>query len=125
MHGKDLFVNDGCNWQTVEAVGEGFPQLDVVPTLALIIKSVYAVDGGTFVVAAQDEKVFRILDLVCEKEADGFERLLATVDVVAQEEVIGLWRKSSVLEQSQKIVILPMDISTNLSFLSARDIMKI
>ena len=44
MHGEDLLVNDGGNGQAVEAVGEGLPQLDVVSSLALIVKTVDAVD---------------------------------------------------------------------------------
>jgi len=31
---EDLLVNDGGYGETVETVGEGFPQLDVVATLA-------------------------------------------------------------------------------------------
>jgi hypothetical protein len=34
VHGEDLLVNDSSDWQTVEAVGKGLPQLDVVTTFA-------------------------------------------------------------------------------------------
>jgi hypothetical protein len=34
MHRKDLFVNDGGDWQAVETVGERLPELDVVPSFA-------------------------------------------------------------------------------------------
>ena len=34
MHAEDLLVHDGRHGQAVEAVGEGLPQLDVVPPLA-------------------------------------------------------------------------------------------
>jgi hypothetical protein len=44
------------------------------------------------VIAAQDEEVFGIFDLVGEEEADDLERLLASIDVVAEEEVVGLCR---------------------------------
>jgi hypothetical protein len=44
------------------------------------------------VVASEDEEVLRVFDLVGEEEADGLERLLASVDVVAEEEVVGFWR---------------------------------
>jgi hypothetical protein len=73
VHGEDLLVDDGGNGQAVEAVGEGLPQLDVVAALALVIEAVYAVDGGALVVAAQDEEVLRVLDLVRQKQADGLE----------------------------------------------------
>jgi hypothetical protein len=66
------------------------------------------------VVAAEDEEVLRVLDLVCEQKADGLERLLAAVDVVAEEEVVGLWRESAVLEETEQIVVLAVNISANL-----------
>lgn len=34
MHRKDLLIDDRCDWETVEAIGKRFPQLDVEPTLA-------------------------------------------------------------------------------------------
>ena len=36
--------------------------------------------------------------------------LLAAVHVVAEEQVVGLWREAAVLEQSQQIVVLPVDV---------------
>lgn len=51
MHGEDLLVDDGCDWQTVETVRERLPQLDVVPPLTFIIEAVDPVDRRTLVVA--------------------------------------------------------------------------
>lgn len=72
MHGEDLLVNDCSNRETVEAVGEGLPELDVIPSLALVVEAVDPVDGRALVVAAQNEEVFRVLDLVRQEQADGF-----------------------------------------------------
>ena len=83
VHCENLLINDGCNWEAVEAVGKRLPQLNVVPALAFVIESVDSVDGGAFVVASKDEEVFRVFDLVSQQQADGFEGLLAPVDVVA------------------------------------------
>ena len=66
MHGENLLVNDGGNGQAVEAVGKCLPQLDVVASLALIVETVNAVDGSALVVAAEDEEVLGVLDLVCQ-----------------------------------------------------------
>ena len=114
VHGEDLLVDDGGNGQAVEAVGEGLPQLDVVSSLALIVETVDAVDRGTLVVTAEDEEVLGVLDLVGEEQADGLERLLATVDVITKEEVVGLRRETTVLEQTQEVVVLAVDITTDL-----------
>ena len=67
---------------------EGLPQLDRVAPLALVVEAVDAVDRRALVVAAQQEEVLRVLDLVREQQADALERCFAAVDVVAQEEVV-------------------------------------
>lgn len=114
MHSEDLLIDDGGNGQAVEAVGERLPQLDVVATLALVVEAVDAVDGRALVVAAQDEEVFRVLDLVREEQANGLERLLATVHVVAEEEIVSLGREAAILEKAEQVVILSMDVTTDL-----------
>jgi hypothetical protein len=114
VHSEDLLVNDGCNGQAVEAVGECLPQLDVVATLALVVEAIDAVDGRALVVAAQDEEVLGKLDLVREEQADGLERLLATIYVVAEKEVVGLGREAAILKEAEQVVVLPMDIAANL-----------
>ena len=118
MHCEDLLINDSGDWKTVEAVCEGLPQLDVVSSFALIVEAVDTVDGGTFVVATQNEEVFWILDLVCQKQADCLEGLLATVHVVAKEEVVGLGWESPVLEQAEQVIVLTVYITTDLASLA-------
>jgi hypothetical protein len=114
VHGEDLLIDDSSNGQAVEAVGERLPQLDVVSPLALVVESVDTVDGRALVVTAENEEVLGVLDLVCEEQADGLEGLLATVDVVAKEEVVGLGGETAVLEQTEQIVVLAVDISADL-----------
>ena len=114
MHCENFLVDDSSNWQAVEAVGEGFPQLDVVAALAFIVETIDAVDGGALVVATENEEVLWVLDFVGKEKADGLKRLLSAVDVVTKEEVIGFWWESSVLEESEEIVVLSVDITANL-----------
>lgn len=114
MHGENLLINDGSNGQAVEAVGKGLPELNVVAALALVIEAVDAVDGRALVVAAENEEVFGVLDLVGEEKADGLKGLLATVDVVAEEEVVGLGREATVLEETEEVVVLAVDITADL-----------
>lgn len=115
VHGEDLLVDDSGDGQAVETVGEGLPQLDVVTTLALVVKTVDAVNRGALVVAAQDEEVLRILDLVGQEEADGLERLLSAINVVAKEEVVRLGREPAILEQAEQVIVLPVDITADLT----------
>ena len=64
VHGEDLLIDDGGNGQAVEAVGESLPKLDVIPPFALIVEAIQTVDTRALMVATQNEKVLRILDLV-------------------------------------------------------------
>jgi hypothetical protein len=73
VHSEDLLVDDSGDGKAVKAVGEGFPELDVVATLAFVVEAVDPVDRGTFVVTAENEEVLRVLDLVCKQQADGLE----------------------------------------------------
>jgi hypothetical protein len=98
VHGEDLLVDDSGNRQTVEAVCERLPQLDIVPSFALVVEAVDTIDGSALVIATENEEVLRILDFVREQETDGLEGLFATVHIVAQEEVVGLRWESAVLE---------------------------
>lgn len=65
-------------------------------------------------IAAENEEVLWVLDLVCEQQADSFQRLFSSVYIVAEEEVVGLGREATVFEKSEKIVVLTVDVTTNL-----------
>ena len=71
VHSEDFLVDDGGDGQAVEAVRKCLPQLNVVSSLTLIVETVDAVDAGALVVAAKDEEVLGVLDLVREEQADG------------------------------------------------------
>jgi hypothetical protein len=40
--------------------------------------------------------------------------LLASVDIVSKEEIVGFWGEATILEQTEKIIVLAMDIATDL-----------
>lgn len=73
MHSKNLFVNNSCDRETVEAVRKGFPQLDVVPPLAFVVKPVDTIDGSTFVITSENEKILGVFDLIGKKQTDCLE----------------------------------------------------
>ena len=111
---ENLLVDDCRAWKTVETVRKGLPQLDPEASLALIVKAVDAVDAGALMVAAQHEAVLGVLDLVREKQADRLKTLLASVDVVAEENVVGLGGEAAVLKEAQQVVVLAVDVPADL-----------
>ena len=58
-----LFIHQGSNRKTVEAICENLPEPHIVPPLALIIEPVYPVNGCTFVITTEQEEIFWVLDL--------------------------------------------------------------
>jgi len=79
--------------------------------LTLIVEPIDAVDRSTLMVAPEQEKVLWVFDLVGQQKADGFQGLLPSIHVVAQEKVVCLWREATILEQPQQVCVLPMDIT--------------
>ena len=82
--------------KTVKTVCEGLPQLDTVPSLALVIKPIYPatqmhniyiiytphplpVDAGSLVVASEKKDVLRVLHLVGQNETYSLQRHLTSV----------------------------------------------
>eukprot|EP01044_Picomonas_judraskeda_P009871 COSAG03_NODE_1234_length_4497_cov_83.406810_5_plen_109_part_00 len=71
-----------------------------------VVEAVDAVDRRALVVAAQHEEILGVPDLVTQEQHDHLDALLPAVDVIAQEEVVRLWRVAAKLEQSQQIGVL-------------------
>ena len=52
MHGEDLLVDDGRNRQTIETIGKGLPEFDVIAPLAFVVEAIDSIDRRAFVIAA-------------------------------------------------------------------------
>jgi len=111
VHADDLLVDQRGDGQAVEAVCERLPNANVVPAFALVVEPVDTVDRGALVVASQQEEVLWVLYLVCEQQTHRLQRLLPTVHVVAQEQVVRVWGEPAVFEQSQQIEELAMHVA--------------
>ena len=111
MHAENLLINERCDGEAVEDVAEDSPESNGVSTLALIVEAIDAIDLSALVIASQEEEVLGVLDLVAEEKADCLDRLLSTVDVVTEEKIVGLRWEPTILEDSQKIVVLSVHIT--------------
>jgi len=65
-------------------------------------------------VSTEDEEVFRVFDLVRQQQADGLERLLASVDVISKEQVVRFGRETTVLEETEEVVVLTVNVTADL-----------
>lgn len=82
MNTEDLVVHNSCHRKAIKALDELLPQFQGVPSLALIVETVYPVNRTALVVTAQEEKVLWVLYLVGEQKADHLQVLLTSIDVV-------------------------------------------
>ena len=103
VHAQNLVVNQGCNGHAVEDILELFPSLDWKAAFAFVVEAINAVDLTTFVISAQQEKVFLVLDFVREQQNDRLQRLTTSVYVVTKEKVVGFGREPAIFKQSQQI----------------------
>lgn len=62
-------------------------------------------------IATQQEKVLWVFDLVGQKQADGLQRLLPSIHVVTQEQVVTLWGEASVFKEPEQIIVLAVDVA--------------
>mmetsp|Transcript_32165 Transcript_32165/g.76471 ORF Transcript_32165/g.76471 Transcript_32165/m.76471 type:complete len:90 (+) Transcript_32165:891-1160(+) len=62
-------------------------------------------------ISTEEEKVFRVFDLIGQKQRYGFKTLFATVNIVSKEKIVCFRRKTSIFKQTKQITILAMDVS--------------
>ena len=101
MHTEYFLIDEGGDRQAIEAICERFPDAYIQTPLALVVKPVHTIDSCRFVIAAQQKEILRILYLVSKQEANSLDGLLATVDIVAEKKIVGVWGEPTILKKSQ------------------------
>ena len=111
MDAKDLVVNYCRDGEVVEYLGEGAPDVErAVLADALIVEAVDLRDEAGLVVAPEEGDPVLVADLEGEQHEEGFDAVPAAVDVVPEEDVVGVGRVAADLEQLQQVVELPVDV---------------
>ena len=64
-------------------------------------------------VASQDSNFWGVLDFEGKQEAIGLDALSSSINIVPKEKIGRLWRKPTVFEQSEHVVVLSVYIPTN------------
>ena len=99
MNAENLIVYYSCYRETVEALDKLFPQLQRIPSFALVIKSVNLGNGLTFMVTSQQEDTLRIFDFISHEQTDRFNTEFASIHVVTKEKIVRKWRMLSCIQE--------------------------
>jgi len=114
VQAEDLIVDKGGEREVVEKIREGFPHVGIsILSEAFIVESVHLSDLAGFVIATENRNALRIPNLQGDKQSHSLHREIATIDVVAHEEIIGIWVGSANLEQLHQVMELTVYISAN------------
>jgi hypothetical protein len=103
VHAQNLFIDEGSHREAVKTLGKYFPETNIEPTFALVVETINSINRRTFVVSPQQEKVLRVLNFISQKKADGLQTLLPAINIIPQEQIVGLGWKSTILKKPQKI----------------------
>ena len=99
MQTENLTVHKCCQWKVVKEVSEIFPNIGVsIFSQAFVIKSIHLGNLPTFVISSKNGDSGAKSDLECDKEGDSLHAVVASVHVVAHEQVVGVGGLASNLE---------------------------
>ena len=114
MKTEYLVFDNSREGQIIEEVCKVFPYICIsVFTKAFIIKPVDLGDLATLMISSQNSDSFLIADFKCDEQSYCFDRIIASVHIVAHEKIISIGRSSSNLKQLHQVVELPMHISAH------------
>lgn len=112
MHTQYSIINNSTYRQNVKNGTKLSPQLDAVSSFALVIKAVHPVNGLALVISSKQKEVGRVLNFVRHQQANSFNTLFASIDVVSDKEkllvIIGV---ASNIEESEKVKILAVYVT--------------
>lgn len=81
--------------------------------LELRVEAVVFVDGLQLMISSQQMHLFWQCQFEWEEKHNDFQRVIATIHVVPEEEVLSFCRGSACVENTKQVVVLPVGISTN------------
>jgi hypothetical protein len=101
-----LVINEGGEGEEIEEVGEESPDVGVsIFAKAFIVEPINLRDLPGLVVSAKDCYAVSVAQFESNKQRHCFDRVIAAIDVVAHEEIVGVWRVSSNAEELGEIVL--------------------
>lgn len=111
MHAKDLIIDNCSDGEVIKDFGEGSPDIErAVFSDTLIIETVNLRDEPRLVISSEQGDSVLVSDLEREQHEESFDAVPSPIDIIPEEDVIGIGRISSNLEELKQIVELPMNI---------------
>mmetsp|Transcript_46806 Transcript_46806/g.100246 ORF Transcript_46806/g.100246 Transcript_46806/m.100246 type:complete len:256 (-) Transcript_46806:193-960(-) len=108
---EDLVVHQGRERQVVEEVGEALPcARAAILAHTLVVEAIDLGDLSAFVVPPEHCDSFPEPHLEAEEQRDALHREVPSVYIVAQEEIVGVWRKASNAEELHEVMELSVHI---------------
>ena len=115
VHTEDATVHKGADRKKIEHVDTLLPDVgSAVLPHALVIKTIHLGDLPALVVSTKKRNAVWVEDLQRKQEQKRFDAVVASVDIIAHEEVIRIRTFASDKEQLLQIVELTVDVSTDL-----------
>lgn len=115
VHTEDATVHKGADGKKIEHVDTLLPDVgSAVLPHALIVKTVHLGDLPALVVSTKKRNAVWVEDLQRKQEQKRFDAVVASVDIIAHEEVVRIRTFASDKEQLLQIVELAVDVSTDL-----------
>ena len=98
--------------QVVEQVSEGLPDVcaSILPQ-ALIVEAINLGDLPALVVATKDGDAVPVADLEGHEQRHRLDRVVPSIDVIAHEQVVGVWGAAAYPEELQQVLKLAVDVS--------------
>lgn len=84
---------------------------NIAKHITLIVKAVNSIDRWALVIAPQEEEIFRVLDLISQKQGDALNGLFSSIYVIAQKQVILVTWKAAILKQLDQVWELTVNIA--------------
>lgn len=111
MHAEDLVIDHCSDGEVVEDFGEGTPDVErAVFADALIVEAVDLSDESGLVVASEQGDPVLVAHLEGQQHEEGLDAVPSAIHIVAQEDVVGIGRVPSDLEELEQVVELPVDV---------------
>jgi hypothetical protein len=85
MNAENLIIDNSSDREAIETLNELLPELQTVSSFALVIKSIYSVNGAALMISSQQEEILWIFDFVCHHQTNYLKVLLASVYIISEE----------------------------------------